>query len=424
MRVVRAIVFFLFAAGVCLAQDASSAIVTIRGMQNGSAVSGTGFIAAPNGTIVTNLHLVKELSDAKVELSSGDVFDSFTLVASDARRDLAIIRIAGFDLPFITLGNSNQVHPGDAVTVITTGKDKAQASVHGFVPADGFRLMQVSASAQSTASGGVLLAADGSAIGVLGYRGTSPLAMAVPINYARGMLDIAPEESAKAVVPASPQSQPKPEVAKESVPSGEAAPSVKTAPGIAMTAPAPKHPVTAMSMPSPPAPPPAVTSAPAPVSTTLRAAEPSPVAVAPAPERRAETPVVHAAEKTPIAEAAPATPKTEMTRSIPVRKIYIEPIGKGEGPTLLHDDIVRYLEQSHFQVVDTRDAADAVLSGTAKFANIRVEKFRARLSGTDDRELWSGELSTGGWIRAASGTIARALVKNIVHAVGQPGLQP
>jgi hypothetical protein len=136
-----------------------------------------------------------------------------------------------------------------------------------------------------------------------------------------------------------------------------------------------------------------------------------------APKR--EAPVVNAAEKEPE-PAAPA--KATSYRPI-VRKIYLEPIGSGEGPQLLRDQIVRTLEENHFKVVDTRADADAVLSGTGKWSHVRVERFRGRLVTADDHEIWSGELSTGGWIRAASGSIARSLVKNIVNAVGRPSLQ-
>ncbi len=52
-----------------------------------------------------------------MQLASGDKFDSFTVLAFDDRKDIAIIKIPGFDLPTITLGNSNNIQIGEPVLI-------------------------------------------------------------------------------------------------------------------------------------------------------------------------------------------------------------------------------------------------------------------------------------------------------------------
>ncbi len=127
-----------------------------------------------------------------------------------------------------------------------------------------------------------------------------------------------------------------------------------------------------------------------------------------------------AAAPPPRPVAAPRA-QPEFVRPASVRRIYIAPLGKGEGPQMLRDKIARNLQDNHFLIVNSPAEADAVLSGTGKWANVRVETFQARLVDTADRELWSGDFSSGGWIRSASSSVASKLVDNLVHALAHPG---
>ncbi|MGH9521749.1 MAG: S1C family serine protease [Terriglobales bacterium] len=415
MRIMRAVFAILLFTSISVAQypanRTAQAMVTIRGnAENGSPVTGTGFLVAANGTIVTNLHLVKGLTRPQIELASGDIFDSFTIVNSDARRDLAIIRIAGFDLPHLELGNSNLVKAGDSVvlvpgarTAVTPGKVKDVAL------GNGFRLIQTSAPPEVGAGGGVLLSAKGEAVGVLGYPSAGQNSMAVPINYARGLLQ-APETGAAPEVAAAPENP------------APAAPAVTTAPPPkpGMNAiPATETPVNAATEPAPPSP---VVTKPAP---------PAPVATKPAPEPAAQPEPAAPTPPKPAPPEVAATPRpeiqpkpaereyTEVARPR-VRKIYIESLGSGEGPDMLRDKIAQHLQELHFKVVDTPGEADAVLSGSGKWDHVRVQRFRARLVAGDQRELWSGEVSVSGWLRSASSSVANKLVENMTHALAVP----
>src|SRR5437773_1101306 len=101
-----------------VAKKASPAVLLIKGNSNQGESLGTGFIVSTDGTIVTALHVIRDLKSGGVRLSNGEIFESFTVLGFDERRDLAIIKIAGFDLPTIEFGNSNELSPGDQVLLI------------------------------------------------------------------------------------------------------------------------------------------------------------------------------------------------------------------------------------------------------------------------------------------------------------------
>ena len=177
-------------------RQAMAAVVVIRGSSASGESTGSGFVIAPDGTIVTCLHVIKDLSSGAVQLANGDVFDSFSVRAFDERRDLAIIQIAGFDLSSLAMGNANQLQAGEPVLLIgsplgldrtiTTGVVSAIRDLEGVG-----RIIQTDAAANPGNSGGPLLNSRGEAIGVLDskLRDAENLNFAVSINYVQGMLN-------------------------------------------------------------------------------------------------------------------------------------------------------------------------------------------------------------------------------------------
>ena len=151
-----------------------------------------------DGKIATNLHVIRDLKNAGVQLASGEIFDTVSVLAFDDRKDLAIIRIAGFDLPSIELGNSNEVRSGERVVVIGSPRGLQGTVTTGVVSAvrddpsgAGFKVIQTDASVNPGNSGGPLLNDRAQAIGIVTskLRGSEGLNFAVPINYVRGMLE-------------------------------------------------------------------------------------------------------------------------------------------------------------------------------------------------------------------------------------------
>jgi putative serine protease PepD len=84
--------------------------------------TGTGFIVASNGIIVTNAHVANaETASAAnqlvVTLRNGDSVRG-RVVGEDKTQDLAVIKIDRTNLPTVTLGDSESLQVGDAVVAI------------------------------------------------------------------------------------------------------------------------------------------------------------------------------------------------------------------------------------------------------------------------------------------------------------------
>jgi hypothetical protein len=56
----------------------------------------------------TNYHVVRGAQSIRIKLSSGDLYDAATILATDERRDIAVLQVAGFGLPALRLGNSTR----------------------------------------------------------------------------------------------------------------------------------------------------------------------------------------------------------------------------------------------------------------------------------------------------------------------------
>ena len=77
-----------------VAEQVTPSVVLIRSNRG----QGSGFLVDANGTIGTNEHVIDDVTQLTVTLASGEVFSTVWIVATDAARDLAILRIAGTQL--------------------------------------------------------------------------------------------------------------------------------------------------------------------------------------------------------------------------------------------------------------------------------------------------------------------------------------
>jgi putative serine protease PepD len=101
-----------------IVEKVSKSVVLFRGVTDGGTVFGSGFLISTDGKIATNVHVIRDMKSGGVQLQSGEVFDSFTVLAFDDRKDIAIVKILGFDLPAVELGNSNDLKAGESVMAI------------------------------------------------------------------------------------------------------------------------------------------------------------------------------------------------------------------------------------------------------------------------------------------------------------------
>ena len=135
---------------------------------------GSGFIVDANGTIVTNNHVVNNAKSVEVTLSDGTNLTA-KVIGRDPRTDIAVLKIdAGHKLPYIELGNSTNVEPGQWVVAmgnpfglggsVTAGIVSALGRDIGDGPYDQF--IQVDAPINPGNSGGPLFTQDGKVVGM------------------------------------------------------------------------------------------------------------------------------------------------------------------------------------------------------------------------------------------------------------------
>ena len=135
---------------------------------------GSGFIINADGTIVTNNHVVKDAQSVSVTLDDGTKLPA-KVVGTDPRTDIAVVKVEAHKaLPYIQLGNSEKVEPGQWVVAmgnpfglggsVTAGIVSAQGRDIGDGPYDQF--IQVDAPINQGNSGGPLFTQDGKVIGM------------------------------------------------------------------------------------------------------------------------------------------------------------------------------------------------------------------------------------------------------------------
>ena len=136
---------------------------------------GAGVVIKKEGLIVTNSHVVEEAQSIEVQLQDHRVFPA-TLVASDPRVDVAVLRIAAKDLKPLAWGDSDQVRVGEQVFAIGNPFDLGASVSRGIISATGRSIPEPSASfedyLQTDAainpgnSGGALINIHGELIGI------------------------------------------------------------------------------------------------------------------------------------------------------------------------------------------------------------------------------------------------------------------
>jgi hypothetical protein len=181
-----------------IAKSVSPAVVLIRGATADGNVVGSGFIVSSDGKIATNLHVIRDLVSGGVTLSSGENFDSFTVLAFDEQKDLAIIKVPGVDMPSVVLGNSDDVEAGEPVLIVGNPLGLQGSVTTGVISAmrddpfgGEFMTFQTDAAVSPGNSGGPVVNRNQQVIGVVVYRviGGENLNFAVPANYLRALLN-------------------------------------------------------------------------------------------------------------------------------------------------------------------------------------------------------------------------------------------
>ena len=167
----------------------------------GGGGTGSGFIIDPDGSAITNNHVVEGARSLSVTMADGKSYPA-KIIGRSPQNDVALIKIdaSGVSLPTVELGDSAAVQPGDIAIAIGSplGLDKTITS--GIVSAvnrdmNAWQvslkgLIQTDAAINPGNSGGPLLNDAGQVIGIntLGANGITGIGFAVPINTAKQLL--------------------------------------------------------------------------------------------------------------------------------------------------------------------------------------------------------------------------------------------
>lgn len=174
---------------------------------------GSGLIISPDGQILTNAHVVQDVSDGfyreqkgndvsiAVTLSTGETYAA-TLIASDVVSDIAVIQIeARRQLPVAEFGDSDKVRAGEFVVAVGSPLSLSNSCSFGIIScirrdlemtigeeSAGLTYLQTDLAINAGSSGGPLISLDGQVLGVCSKKiagGVEGIGFAIPIEYAQ-----------------------------------------------------------------------------------------------------------------------------------------------------------------------------------------------------------------------------------------------
>ncbi len=168
----------------------ATATVLIRTADNRFEVVGSGVFVRGDGVLVTAYSLVKGASDIQVRMANGEVYDKVEVVASDERRNIAVLRVLATDTPFYSVRSIDDSAIGAWVSVVYSSGSGSTDGTAGVLSSisladeipgagTGFRVLKFTGPVPANAVGGVLVDNLGRALGLI-----APQPQAQMQNYA------------------------------------------------------------------------------------------------------------------------------------------------------------------------------------------------------------------------------------------------
>lgn len=162
---------------------------------------GSGFIISKDGYILTNAHVVESVEEITVKLNDKREFEA-KVIGTDAKTDIALIKIKANNLPIITKGNPEKLKVGEWVVAIGSPFGFEHSVTAGIVSAKGRSLaqenfvpfIQTDVAINPGNSGGPLFNMAGEVVGINSQiysrtGGFMGLSFAIPIDVATEIAD-------------------------------------------------------------------------------------------------------------------------------------------------------------------------------------------------------------------------------------------
>jgi putative serine protease PepD len=184
-------------------------VVTVKASSGRGFSLGSGFVASPDGYVITNDHVVADATGATSVVFSDNTSVAAKLVGRDPESDIAVLKVARDNLTAVEFGDSESIAAGDPVLAIGSPLALANTVTQGIVSAVDrtfqtgepgqqvryYAAIQTDAAINHGNSGGPLVDAGGRVIGVNSFiqsianseqeAGNIGLAFAVPVNQAK-----------------------------------------------------------------------------------------------------------------------------------------------------------------------------------------------------------------------------------------------
>jgi Do/DeqQ family serine protease len=166
---------------------------------------GSGVIVDPSGLVVTNNHVIENMTEVKIALSDRREFEA-DIVLRDARTDLAVLKLKNASaLQVLQLGDSEALEVGDFVLAIGNPFGVGQTVTQGIVSAlartrvgvsDYQFFIQTDAAINPGNSGGALVDMSGKLVGIntaifSRSGGSHGIGFAIPATMVRAVIDSA-----------------------------------------------------------------------------------------------------------------------------------------------------------------------------------------------------------------------------------------
>lgn len=190
-----------------ISREATSSVMLIHSEQKaGNEAIGTGFVLSQDGLIATNFHVIEGAEKLSVKSDTGGTYPVVMILATDKKRDIAILKVEARNLPLLELSDSDKVKPGMSIAVIGNPRGLESTITEGIVSAiraidDYGSVIQISAAISPGSSGSPVFDKEGHVIGMATFKMIKGEALnfAVPSNAIKEVLS---EAKRAASVPA------------------------------------------------------------------------------------------------------------------------------------------------------------------------------------------------------------------------------